>query len=207
MKINSKDDIIEYFKNGYKKKFSIGVENEKFLFDINSKSRANYKQVKDVLNFLKKFGWKEISEDNNLIGLNNNKQSITLEPGNQIELSGGLCENVHQVCAESFKFQKQLDPPKVGRGAGRYASRRGCENGNSGCGSGNKLVRPAVDVGRSASGGSERRWRRGGRASWPLQRVGAAKQRRPLHRTRCGEAAHRQQRRRVGTRVLRWSAV
>ena len=47
MKINSKDDIIEYFKNGYKKKFSIGVENEKFLFDINSKSRANYKQVKD----------------------------------------------------------------------------------------------------------------------------------------------------------------
>ena len=109
MKINSKDDIIEYFKNGYKKKFSIGVENEKFLFDINSKSRANYKQVKDVLSFLKKFGWKEISEDNNLIGLNNNKQSITLEPGNQIELSGGLCENVHQVCAESFKFQKQLD--------------------------------------------------------------------------------------------------
>jgi glutamate--cysteine ligase len=84
MKINSKDDIIEYFKNGYKKKFSIGVENEKFLFDINSKSRANYKQVKNVLDFLKKFGWKEISEDNNLIGLNNNKQSITLEPGNQI---------------------------------------------------------------------------------------------------------------------------
>ena len=109
MKINSKDDIIEYFKNGYKKKFSIGVENEKFLFDINSKSRANYKQVKDVLNFLKKFGWKEINEDNNLIGLNSNTQSITLEPGNQIELSGGLCENDHQVCAESFKFQKQLD--------------------------------------------------------------------------------------------------
>ena len=109
MKINSKEDIIEYFKNGCKKKFSIGVENEKFLFDINSKSRANYKQVKDVLNFLKKFGWEEINEDNNLIGLNNNKQSITLEPGNQIELSGGLCENVHQVCAESFKFQKQLD--------------------------------------------------------------------------------------------------
>ena len=109
MKINSKDDIIEYFKNGCKKKFSIGVENEKFLFDINSKSRANYKQVKNVLDFLKKFGWKEISEDNNLIGLNSNTQSITLEPGNQIELSGGLCENVHQVCAESFKFQKQLD--------------------------------------------------------------------------------------------------
>ncbi len=109
MKINSKDEIIEYFKSGCKKSFSIGVENEKFLFDIKSNSRANYRQVKDVLNFLKKFGWKEIIEDKNLIGLNNNKQSITLEPGNQIELSGGLCENVHEVCAESFKFQKQLD--------------------------------------------------------------------------------------------------
>ena len=109
MKINSKDEIIEYFKGGCKKSFSIGVENEKFLFDIKSNSRANYRQVKDVLNFLKKFGWKEIIEDKNLIGLNNNKQSITLEPGNQIELSGGLCENVHEVCAESFKFQKQLD--------------------------------------------------------------------------------------------------
>ena len=44
-------------------------------------------------------------EDNNLIGLNNNKQSITLEPGNQIELSGGLCENVHQVCLSHSNFK------------------------------------------------------------------------------------------------------
>ena len=109
MKINSKDEIIEYFKSGCKKSFSIGVENEKFLFDIKSNSRANYRQVKDVLNFLKKFGWKEINEDLNIIGLTKNGQSITLEPGNQIELAGGLCKNIHEVCSESFTFQEQLD--------------------------------------------------------------------------------------------------
>ena len=109
MKINNKEDIINYFKSGYKDKQLIGVENEKFLFDKKSNSRANYDQVKNILNFLRSFGWKEIYEDSNIIGLNKNGQSITLEPGNQIELAGGLCENIHQVCSESFVFQKQLD--------------------------------------------------------------------------------------------------
>ena len=109
MKIRSKDDIIEYFKSGYKKKLSIGVENEKFIFDDKLGSRANFNQISKVLEFLKKFGWSEIKEDQNLIGLKKRDQSITLEPGNQIELSGGLCKNIHQVCSESYEFQKQLD--------------------------------------------------------------------------------------------------
>jgi len=109
MKISSKEEIINYFESGCKKKFSIGVENEKFLFDVKSNLRSNYKQISNVLIFLKKFGWKETKEDKNLIGLTKNGQSITLEPGNQIELSGGLCENIHEVCSESFIFQKQLD--------------------------------------------------------------------------------------------------
>ena len=109
MKINNKEDIINYFKSGYKDKQLIGVENEKFLFEKKSNSRANYDQVKNILNFLRSFGWKEIYEDSNIIGLNKSGQSITLEPGNQIELAGGLCENIHQVCSESFVFQKQLD--------------------------------------------------------------------------------------------------
>ena len=35
MKINLKDDLINYFESGCKKNLSIGVENEKFLFDLN----------------------------------------------------------------------------------------------------------------------------------------------------------------------------
>ena len=52
---------------------------------------------------------REIYEDPNIIGLSKNGQSITLEPGNQIELAGGLCQNIHEVCSESYVFQKQLD--------------------------------------------------------------------------------------------------
>ena len=109
MKINSKEDIIKYFNSGCKNNLSIGVENEKFLFDIKSNTRANYDQVKNILIYLKKFGWQEIYEDSNIIGLNKSGQSITLEPGNQIELAGGLCQNIHEVCSESYVFQKQLD--------------------------------------------------------------------------------------------------
>ena len=109
MKINSKEDIIKYFNNGCKKKVFIGVENEKFIFDLASNNRATYDQLKKILIYLKKFGWQEIYEESNIIGLNKNEQSITLEPGNQIELAGGLCQNIHEVCSESYVFQKQLD--------------------------------------------------------------------------------------------------
>ena len=109
MKINSKEDVIKYFNSGCKNNLSVGVENEKFLFDIKSNSRANYDQIKNILIYLKKFGWKEVYEDKNIIGLIKNSQSITLEPGNQIELAGGLCKNIHDVCSESYIFQKQLN--------------------------------------------------------------------------------------------------
>ena len=109
MKINSKDDIINYFKKGFKEKLFIGVENEKFLIDNSTGRRINYKQTLDVLNFLKTFGWTEVKEKENLIGLSHNGKSITLEPGNQIELAGDLCKNIHEVCLESYNFQDQLN--------------------------------------------------------------------------------------------------
>ena len=49
MKISSKEEIINYFESGCKKNFFIGVENEKFLFDVKSGSRSNYKQISNVL--------------------------------------------------------------------------------------------------------------------------------------------------------------
>ena len=109
MKINLKDDLINYFESGCKKNLSIGVENEKFLFDLKLNKRANYEQIKNILIYLKKFGWIEINENSNIIGLSKNGQSITLEPGNQIELAGALCKNIHEVCSESFTFQEQLN--------------------------------------------------------------------------------------------------
>ena len=110
MFINSKEKIIDYFKSGIKKKLLIGVENEKFLFSKKYNKRANYSEVKKVLSILKsKYNWKPVKEKNNLIGLNYLGKSISLEPGNQIELAGDKLKNIHQVCFEGNLFQKQLD--------------------------------------------------------------------------------------------------
>ena len=110
MLINSKEKIVDYFKSGIKKKLLIGVENEKFLFSKKYNKRANYSEVKKVLSILKsKYNWKPVKEKNNLIGLNYLGKSISLEPGNQIELAGDKLKNIHQVCFEGNLFQKQLD--------------------------------------------------------------------------------------------------
>ena len=109
MIINTKEKIINYFNSGIKKKLLIGVENEKFLFSKKSNRRASYTEVKKVLSLLKsKFNWKPIKEKNNLIGLSHRGKSISLEPGNQIELAGDKLKSIHEVCFEGNLFQNQL---------------------------------------------------------------------------------------------------
>ena len=108
MFINSKEDLINYFHQGAKKDLLIGVENEKFLFDGSTNSRATYQKINQVLNYLKKFEWKEIKEGKNIIGLSQNGKNISLEPGNQIELAGTKLKNIHEMCSESFVFLDQM---------------------------------------------------------------------------------------------------
>ena len=110
MEINSKDQIINYFLSGAKKNVFIGVENEKFLFQEKNNVRATYSDIKKVFEiFKKKFEWKEVKENENIVGLKIDGKSISLEPGNQIELSGNKLSNIHEVCSESYDFQNKLD--------------------------------------------------------------------------------------------------
>ncbi len=110
MQINSKDKIIDYFTQGNKKNLKIGVENEKFLFKKTGNKRVNYSEILNIFKFfIEKFKWEKILENNHLVGLKNKGKSITLEPGNQIELSGAQFNNIHEVCAESYKFQSELN--------------------------------------------------------------------------------------------------
>jgi len=110
MEINSKDQIINYFLSGAKKNIFIGVENEKFLFQEKNNVRATYSDIKKVFEIFKKnFEWKEVKENENIVGLKIDGKSISLEPGNQIELSGNKLSNIHEVCSESYDFQNQLD--------------------------------------------------------------------------------------------------
>ena len=57
---------------------------------------------------LLEFGWNPILEKENIIGLNKGGKNITLEPGNQIELSGEKLCNIHEACAESQDYLFEL---------------------------------------------------------------------------------------------------
>ena len=108
--INNKEQIIEYFKFGIKrsKDFKIGIEHEKFLFNNQNNKRINYSKIKEMFSALLEFGWNPILEKNNIIGLNKGGKNITLEPGNQIELSGEKLNNIHEACAESHDYLFEL---------------------------------------------------------------------------------------------------
>ena len=108
--IESKEKIIEYFRSGIKdqKNFKIGIEHEKFLFNQKNNKRINYLKVKEMFSALLEFGWNPILEKENIIGLNKGGKNITLEPGNQIELSGDKLNNIHEACAESQDYLFEL---------------------------------------------------------------------------------------------------
>ena len=64
---------------------------------------------------LNEFGWSPIKEDENIVGLNKGGKNITLEPGNQIELSGENLiiftrhvQSLMIICLNLNKSQKNL---------------------------------------------------------------------------------------------------
>ena len=108
--IQNKEQIINYFKSGIKEtdNLKIGIEHEKFLFDNKNNKRIDYKSILKMFDQLYEFGWKPIYEKTNIIGLTKDDKSITLEPGNQIELSGAKLNNIHEACAESHEYLFEL---------------------------------------------------------------------------------------------------
>ncbi|MFL2888512.1 MAG: glutamate--cysteine ligase [Candidatus Pelagibacter sp.] len=108
--INNKEQIIKYFESGIKqiKNFKIGVEHEKFLFNNQNNKRIDYLKIKEMFSALLEFGWNPILEKDHIVGLNKEGKSITLEPGNQIELSGDKLNNIHEACAESQDYLFEL---------------------------------------------------------------------------------------------------
>ena len=108
-----KRDLIKWFEDGCKPKklFRIGTEHEKFVYKVNSLKPVSYNEtsgIKNILKSLLRFGWEGVHEEGNLIALKKDNQSITLEPGGQLELSGAPLENIHQTCNEVNDHLKQV---------------------------------------------------------------------------------------------------
>ena len=109
MSLNKKN-IIDYFQSGSKShsECGVGIEHEKLLFYEKNNQRINYESILEMFKELYEFGWKPVYEGQNIISLNKGKKNITLEPGNQIELSGENLKNIHEACSESQNYLFEL---------------------------------------------------------------------------------------------------
>ena len=76
--IDSKDKILAYFNSGIKKieDFRIGIEHEKFLFDLKSNKRIDYKKILHMFSALTEFGWKPIKEKEIKVGITKLKKNF-----------------------------------------------------------------------------------------------------------------------------------
>lgn len=97
-------------------RFRIGVEEEKFGVHRESGRPLAYEGafgVRLVMEDLaQRHGWHCVREQENgpPIALHRGSQSITLEPGAQLELSGAPLVNLHEVLAERDAHHRELEP-------------------------------------------------------------------------------------------------
>ena len=115
----SYDDLVGYFAAGCKPKkdFRFGLEWEQFSFNKATGKPLPYEGDVSISALLNKmiadYGWEAIQEKGITIALkrkiaNGSVQTVSLEPGGQVELSGALQETVEDVKNEIFTFEKEL---------------------------------------------------------------------------------------------------
>jgi len=111
----NKNELVEYFYKGIKDKnnLKIGVEHEKFVLSKHDFHQVSYEEKNGIKDILLKFvsnGWKPKYDDQEktIIALERFGESITLEPGGQIELSGAQLNNIHQTCTETTRHLREL---------------------------------------------------------------------------------------------------
>uniref|UniRef100_A0A166JB17 Glutamate--cysteine ligase n=1 Tax=Daucus carota subsp. sativus TaxID=79200 RepID=A0A166JB17_DAUCS len=117
----TKEDLVAYLASGCKPKeeWRIGTEHEKFGFESETLRPMKYEQISELLyGISERFDWDKIMEGDYIIGLKQGKQSISLEPGGQFELSGAPLETLHQTCAEvnSHLYQVKAVAEEMGIG-------------------------------------------------------------------------------------------
>lgn len=111
-----KKEILELFKSGCKpcEEHQIGIEYERLpIFSATSKA-ADYSSEFGICNFLRDFAkeenWDYITDDYNIIGLKQEHDTVTLEPGCQIELSLKPEHTIDKLKNKIDKFNKQMKP-------------------------------------------------------------------------------------------------
>ncbi len=96
-------DILELFTKGYtpKAEQKVGIEYERLPISMVTSKAVPYEGDFGVCNFLRAFAksenWDYITDDYNIIGLKQEHNTITLEPGSQVELSIQPQKTIHDL--------------------------------------------------------------------------------------------------------------
>lgn len=107
------DDLAAWFSLGCKprEQWRIGTEHEKIGFCMDTLKPIPYdgkRSIRRLLEMLAGGDWKPVEENGNIIALQNDMASITLEPGGQLELSGAPLDSIHATCAETTEYLRML---------------------------------------------------------------------------------------------------
>jgi glutamate--cysteine ligase len=112
--IENESQLVNHLEAGSKppEQWRIGTEYEKFGFLMKDLSPLTYDGspgIRQILEELSsKYSWEPVRENGNVIALQGNGGSITLEPGGQLELSGAALTNLHETCDEVHTHLDQV---------------------------------------------------------------------------------------------------
>ncbi|CAG0905785.1 unnamed protein product [Cyprideis torosa] len=113
-RIEQKEELVAYIESGCKseKDWRLGTEHEKFGFHWDTYAPLAYGGPDGIAKILEDlrddYLWSPVMEGENLIALEGEMGSISLEPGGQLELSGLPLQNVHETCNEIHVHLHQL---------------------------------------------------------------------------------------------------
>ena len=132
-----KDEILNIYKKGFKKptEFCIGLEYERLPISCSSIKTVDYWSdygIKKLLEtYAKEDTWDLITDNKNIIGLQKNHDTVTLEPGSQLELSikpektvFGLKNKIEQINETLLPICKHLNISLLNYGVAPYSTHK-----------------------------------------------------------------------------------
>ncbi len=132
-----KADILKLYTKGFTRAedFKIGLEYERLPIILSSFKNVDYWQERGIKSFLESFAkeetWDYITDDKNIIGLKNKHDTITLEPGCQIEISAkpertvfGLKNKIENINALIKPLAQKMNISLLNYGVSPYATHK-----------------------------------------------------------------------------------
>ena len=104
--VESVDELVEFLRRWEKprERWRVGTEHEKIGLYAGDHAPVPFESDRGIGALLERIaevdGWRHVTEGANVIALEKDGASITLEPGGQLELSGAPLRTIHETCEE-----------------------------------------------------------------------------------------------------------